>query len=120
MTFGVLALVALAGILGPLLGARVSWHVPVVVGELAAGVVFGVTGFGLLDSSDQTFTFLADIGFALTMMVAGSHVPVRDPAVRAAIGKGAVRSVVVGLLSVVAGFGAATHSAPVTPRCTRS
>ena len=108
MTFGVLALVALAGILGPLLGARVSWHVPVVVGELAAGVVFGVTGFGLLDSSDQTFTFLADIGFALTMMVAGSHVPVRDPAVRAAIGKGAVRSVVVGLLSVVAGFGAAT------------
>ena len=108
MTFGVLALVALAGILGPLLGARVSWHVPVVVGELAAGVIFGVTGFGLLDSSDRTFTFLADIGFALTMMVAGSHVPVRDPAVRAAIGKGAVRSVAVGLLSVVAGFGAAT------------
>ncbi len=108
MTFGILALVALAGILGPLLGARASWHVPVVVGELAAGVVFGVTGFGLLDSSDRTFTFLADIGFALTMMVAGSHVPVRDPAVRAAIGKGAVRSVVVGLLSVVAGYGAAT------------
>ncbi|MDI9913911.1 cation:proton antiporter [Rhodococcus sp. IEGM 1379] len=108
MTFGFLALVALAGLLGPLLAARLSWHVPVVVGELAAGGILGVTGFGLLDSSDRTFTFLADIGFALTMLVAGSHVPVRDPEVRAAIGKGAGRAVVVGALAALAGFGVST------------
>ncbi|MGC0363769.1 Kef-type K+ transport system membrane component KefB [Rhodococcus sp. 27YEA15] len=104
MTFGILALVALAGLLGPLLGARTAWHVPVVVGELAAGVVLGVTGFAVLTSSDSTFTFLADIGFGLTMLVAGSHVPLRDKAVREAIGKGAGRAVAVGVLAAVAGY----------------
>ncbi|WP_336880848.1 cation:proton antiporter [Rhodococcus globerulus] len=108
MTFDVLALVAFAGLLGPLLAAREGWHIPVVVGELAAGVILGVTGFGLLDATDHTFTFMADIGFALTMLVAGSHVPVRDPAVRSAMGKGAVRAVMVGVLAAVAGYAVAS------------
>lgn len=108
MTFDVLALIAFAGLLGPLLAAREGWHIPVVVGELAAGVVFGITGFGLLDATDHTFTFMADIGFALTMLVAGSHVPVRDPAVRSAMGKGAVRAVLVGVLAALAGYAVAT------------
>lgn len=120
MTFGILALVALVSILGPLLGARVSWHVPVVVGELAAGVVFGVTGFGLLDSSDRTFTFLADIGFALTMMVAyhTSRSAIRQFVRQSArvpfarLSSGSCRL----LLTTVR----RRHSAPVTPRCTRS
>ncbi len=43
MTFDVLALVTFAGLLGPLLAAREGWHIPVVVGELAAGVILGVT-----------------------------------------------------------------------------
>lgn len=107
MTFDVLALIAFAGLLGPLLAAREGWHIPVVVGELAAGVVFGITGFGLLDATDHTFTFMADIGFALTMLVAGSHVPVRDPAVRSALGKGAVRAVLVGVLAAIAGYAVA-------------
>ena len=40
----VLALIVLAGLAGPLLGAGRSVFVPVVIGEILAGVVVGRTG----------------------------------------------------------------------------
>lgn len=104
MSFATLALVLALGLVGPLLAWRESWHVPVIVGELLAGVVFGATGFGVLDPGDPIFSFLADMGFALVMFVAGTHVPVRDPAVRSALTVGALRAVLVGLLAAAAGF----------------
>ncbi|WP_040697615.1 cation:proton antiporter [Nocardia vinacea] len=107
MTFATLALVITLGLCGPLLALRQSRHIPVILGELLAGIVFGTTGFGILHPTDPIFTFLADMGFAVVMFVAGTHVPVRDPAVHSALGKGAVRAVLVGLLAVAAGFGLA-------------
>ncbi|WP_433660630.1 cation:proton antiporter [Nocardia sp. CA-128927] len=107
MTFSTLALVLALGLCGPLLALRSSWHVPVILGEVIAGIVFGATGFGVLHSADPIFTFLADMGFAVVMFVAGTHVPVRDPAVRSALSVGAVRAVLVGLLAGAAGFGIA-------------
>ncbi|WP_216914964.1 cation:proton antiporter [Nocardia noduli] len=107
MTFSTLALVIALGLIGPLFAVRTAWHVPVILGELAAGITLGATGFGALDSSDPIFTFLADMGFAVVMFVAGTHVPVRDPRVRSAIGIGAMRAAIVGLLSAAAGFGIA-------------
>ena len=107
MTFTTLALIGLVGLVGPLLATPRHWRVPVVLGELLAGVVFGATGFRILDATDPTFAFLADIGFALTMFVAGTHVPVRDSAVRSALGKGAVRAAIVGVLAAAVGFGLA-------------
>ncbi|MFF3568440.1 cation:proton antiporter [Nocardia jiangxiensis] len=104
MSFATLALVLALGLVGPLLSWRESWHVPVIVGELLAGVVFGATGFRVLDPGDPIFSFLADMGFALVMFVAGTHVPVRDPAVRSALAVGALRAVLVGLLAAAAGF----------------
>ena len=108
MTFSTLALVTALGLLGPLLALRRSWHIPAIVGPLAAGVLFGATGLRVLDASEPTFTFLADIGFALVMFVAGTHVPVRDPAVRSALGAGALRAVIVGVVAAVFGTGLAT------------
>ena len=58
-------------------------------------------------SDDPTFTFLADIGFALVMFVAGSHVPVRDPQLRRGIGPGTLRALAVGVVAAVLGVGAA-------------
>lgn len=107
MTFSTLAFVIALGLIGPLFAVRTAWHVPVILGELAAGITLGATGFGVLDSSDPVFSFLADMGFAVVMFVAGTHVPVRDPRVRSAIGIGATRAVIVGLLSAAAGFGIA-------------
>ncbi len=103
MTFSTLALVTALGLLGPLFAARRTWHVPTIVGPLLAGVLFGATGFGVLDAREPTFAFLADIGFALVMFVAGTHVPVRDPAVRSALGAGAVRAGAVGVIAAVLG-----------------
>ncbi|WP_328407600.1 cation:proton antiporter [Nocardia sp. NBC_00403] len=107
MTFSTLALVVALGLCGPILAVRRSWRIPVILGELIAGILFGSTGFGFLHTSDPIFTFLANMGFAVVMFVAGTHVPVRDPAVRSALGVGAIRAGMVGLLAAAAGFGLA-------------
>jgi Kef-type K+ transport system membrane component KefB len=107
MDFATLALISLVGVLGPLLALPRRWHLPVVLGELAAGIVLGRTGIDVLHAGDGTFTFLADIGFALIMFVAGSHVPVRDPNLRAGLRLGVLRAVLVGAVSVVPAIGVA-------------
>jgi Kef-type K+ transport system membrane component KefB len=104
MSFATLALISLAATLGPLLAMRTRWHLPVVLGELAIGVALGATGARTLHSGDRTFTFLADLGFALVMFVAGSKVPVRDPSLRSGFAPGALRAVAVGLASVALGL----------------
>lgn len=104
MNFGTLALICVAGLAGPLLALRSSWPVPVVVGELLAGLLLGPTLFDRLHSSDPTFTVLADVGFALVMFVAGSHVPVRSPELRAELGIGLLRAVAVGVIASVLGI----------------
>ncbi|MET9489028.1 cation:proton antiporter [Nocardia sp. NPDC006630] len=103
MTFGLLALIIVLGLAGPVLAWRSQWHLPVILGELLAGILFGTTGFGVLNPADPTFTFLANVGFAVVMFVAGTHVPMRDATIRTALGKGALRAVLVGLLAVIAG-----------------
>ncbi len=86
MSFFQLSLIAAVALLGPLLALPRKWHLPVVLGQLLAGIAIGRTGLGLVDSADSTFTFVADVGFALVMFVAGTHVPVRDEAIRPALG----------------------------------
>jgi Kef-type K+ transport system membrane component KefB len=92
VSFLQLSLIATVALLGPLLALPRKWHLPVVLGQLLAGIAIGRTGLGLVDPTDPTFTFVADVGFALIMFVAGTHVPVRDKAIRPALGAGALRS----------------------------
>lgn len=99
VTFPQLALVGLVALLGPLLAYPKGWHLPVVLGELVAGIAIGSTGLHLVNAGDPLFTFLADLGFALVMFVAGTHVPLRDPALRPALRAGVVRALVVGLVA---------------------
>ncbi|HUP99749.1 MAG TPA: cation:proton antiporter [Aeromicrobium sp.] len=105
-----LAVICLVGLAGPLLAARKAWHLPVVLGELAAGIALGRTGIGYLDPSDRTFAFLANVGFALVMFVAGTHVPVRNPHLRPALRLGLVRAVLVGGVAAAMGVGLALLS----------
>ena len=107
MSFLDLAIVCAVALAGPLLATPRGWHLPVVLGELLAGVVLGVSGFGVLDASDPTFTFLGNAGFVLVMFVAGTHVPVRDPRLRTALGTGLVRVAVIGVAACVLGYAAA-------------
>src|ERR1700710_1728487 len=99
--FQTLALVAVIGLAGPLLAAVPRMGVPVVVGELVAGIVVGRTGFGIVDPDNATFMLLANIGFALVMFVVGTHVPVRDASLRTALPKALLRAVLVGALAAV-------------------
>jgi Kef-type K+ transport system membrane component KefB len=100
LSFATLALISAVAVLGPLLALPTRWHLPVVLGELVAGIALGQTGAGILHPKDPTFTFLADVGFALIMFVAGTRVPVRDPRLRGALRIGSMRVVGVGVLSV--------------------
>lgn len=103
MDFAVLAVIVLAGLVGPLLAVPRGWHVPVLVGELVAGILLGRTGLGYLDTSDGTFSFLAEVGFGLVMFVAGTHVPVGDVRLRRSLGRGTARAVLVGAGSAALG-----------------
>ena len=101
--FDTLALLAVIGMAGPLLASVQRFRVPVIVGELVAGLVVGRTGFGIVDHTDATFTLLANIGFALVMFVVGTHVPVRDKTLRSQIPKALLRALAVGAVAAVLG-----------------
>lgn len=103
MDFHTLAIISVIALLGPLLATPRRWNIPVVIGQLGAGVIVGRTGFGFVDASDPTLTLLADIGFALIMFVAGTHVPVRSGAIRAALATGLVRAILVTLSAIALG-----------------
>ena len=101
--FHTLALLVVVGMAGPLLVAVPGLRIPVIIGELVAGIVIGRTGFNLVDTDDPTFTLLANIGFALVMFVVGTHVPVRDGSLRSGIPKAVLRAVLVGAVAAVLG-----------------
>ncbi len=97
VSFGQLTLIILAGLAGPLIAASKKVSIPVVVGELLAGVALGKTGAGLIKADNTTVAFLGNMGFAALMMAAGMHVPLRNKALLGSLGKGAV-----GLVAAVA------------------
>ena len=108
MSLPILALVGLAALVGPLLARVARWRMPVVIGELLAGIIIGSSGLRLVDATEPMFTFLGEVGFAVTMFVAGTHVPVNDARLRPALLTGVLRAVAVGVVSAAAGFGIAT------------
>ncbi|GAA3684656.1 cation:proton antiporter [Arthrobacter ginkgonis] len=106
MNFATLALICAVAILGPVMSLQ-RWSLPVVLGELLVGLVLGATGLGVLHADDPTFTFLAQIGFALVMFVTGTHIPLRSPDLRAGLSQGILRALAIGALAVPAGLGIA-------------
>ena len=107
MTFGILAIIVCAGLGGPLLSLIRGSLVPVVVGELAAGVVVGKTGFGWVNPAEPATAFLSSVGFAMLMFSAGMHVPIRQPGIGRGLRHGVVAAVIVALCSVPGGIGIA-------------
>jgi Kef-type K+ transport system membrane component KefB len=71
-----LALVVLAGLLGPLLAGGKRLRVPVLVGELIGGIILGRTGLHLIDSGAQPFPVFASLGFAMLMLESGTEIDV--------------------------------------------
>ncbi|MCV7031074.1 cation:proton antiporter [Mycobacterium sherrisii] len=105
--FDTLALLAAVGFAGPLVASLPHLRIPLVIGELLAGLVLGKTGFGVLDESNPMFQLFANIGFALVMFVVGTHVPIRSPDVRAALPRAFARAVLCGVVATALGVGLA-------------
>ena len=58
----------------PILANRLRrFFIPIVVGEIFAGIVIGHSGFNLVEPS-ATLTFLAEFGFAYLMFLSGLEV----------------------------------------------
>lgn len=104
MSFALLALICAVAMLGPVLSLSHTMHVPVVIGELVVGMLLGPTGFELLHANNPVLDFLAQIGFALVMFVAGTHVPLRNSEMRTGLVAGVSRAVAIGVLSIPLGL----------------
>ncbi len=107
MNFGTLLVIVLAGLAGPLLGIGGRRFVPVVIGEILAGIAVGKTGLGIVHPSDPTIAFLGQIGFAMLMLTVGMHLPLRDSRLAASLRGGLLLAAIVGVLAPFAGLAAA-------------
>jgi Kef-type K+ transport system membrane component KefB len=107
MSFGTLVVIVLAGLGGPLLGIAPRRFVPVVIGEILAGILVGPELLNAVDPANTTVSFLGEIGFAMLMLTAGIHLPLRDGRLAASLRGGAVLAAIVGVLAVPAGLLAA-------------
>jgi Kef-type K+ transport system membrane component KefB len=104
VTFGLLALITTAGLAGPLLAALPRLGLPLVVGELAAGVLLGRTGLGWIDAGEPTTAFLSEVGFAMLMFVVGTRLPLRDPGLRDSVRPAALAALLTLAFAVPVGF----------------
>ncbi len=74
-TFESLMLVLLASFLVPILLSR--WQrveMPIVVGEIIAGIIIGPSLLGIIDGQGEVFDFLLDFGLAYLMFIAGMEI----------------------------------------------
>jgi Kef-type K+ transport system membrane component KefB len=100
--------IVLAGLGGPLLAlAGGRWFIPVIIGEILAGAIVGHSGLGVVKPAQPTIFFLGQVGFAMLMLTAGMHLPLRDRRLFASLRRGALLAAIAGLLAVPAGFAAA-------------
>jgi Kef-type K+ transport system membrane component KefB len=107
MSFGTLALIVLAGLGGPLLGFATRRFVPVVVGEILAGILVGPAVLGTVHPADPTTSTLGEVGFAMLMLTVGMHLPLRDRRLAASAREGGRLAAIVCVLAVPAGLLAA-------------
>jgi Kef-type K+ transport system membrane component KefB len=104
MGLGILALICTAALLGPALSLLSRGALPVVVGQLLAGVVLGRTLLDVVHPTDPDLALLYDVGFATLMFTVGMHVPLHDRRLRSALSQGARAALVAVPLSLAAGL----------------
>ena len=95
-----LALVVAASLAGPPLAAGRRPIVPVVVGEIVAGLVLGRSGLGWIDATVAPLPALSSIGFILLMFAAGAHIDFGAPAFRAGAGRGLAALALVAIVAI--------------------
>lgn len=102
--FADLALIVLAGMLGPILANTHRPLIPVVLGQLLGGVLIGRSGLALVDPASGPLPALSAIGFLLLMVTAGQHVDVGSPDLLESLVRGASTFAVVAVVAVPIGL----------------
>ena len=106
MALGLIALIFTAALLGPALALLTRGAVPVVLGQLIAGVILGNTALRVIDPGRSDLSLLYSLGFLTLMFTAGMRVPLHDRRLRPALGSGLVAVAGIVPLSLAAGEGA--------------
>jgi Kef-type K+ transport system membrane component KefB len=104
VSFGTLVVIVLAGLAGPLLAIAGRRFVPVVIGEILAGVLVGPAVIGAVNPYNPTISFLGEIGFAMLMLTVGMHLPLRQKRVLTALRGGGLLAAIVCILAIPAGL----------------
>ena len=107
MSFGTLTVIVLAGLGGPLLALSERRFVPIVVGEIIAGILVGPEALSIVDPANTTISFLGQVGFAMLMLTVGMHLPLRDPRLVRSLRSGTLLAAIVAVLAIPAGLLAA-------------
>jgi Kef-type K+ transport system membrane component KefB len=113
--FDALLVIIVAGLVGPLLAAGRRPLLPAVVGELIAGIAIGRSGLNLIDATTPANGLLYGLGFAMLMLVAGSHVDLGAPSLRAGARAGVLAAGIAALLSLPVGLAIGATLAPGAP-----
>lgn len=106
MDLGLIALIFIAALLGPALSLLTRGAIPVVVGQLIAGVILGGTALRVINPYKSDLALLYSLGFVTLMFMVGMQVPLHDRRLRSALGTGAVAFAAAAPLSLAAGLGA--------------
>ncbi len=104
MDLGLIALIFTAALLGPALSLLARGAIPVVVGQLLAGVILGRTALHIVDPAQPDLALLYDLGFATLMFTVGMHVPLHDQRLRAALRSGLLAVAAAVPISLAAGL----------------
>lgn len=97
---GAVAVIVAAGLFGPLLAVWRRFPLPVVVGEIVAGIVVGPQLLDIVHPDEPVVMALHDAGFALLMFTVGLHLRLHDPALRRAAPKALIAVAATGLVAV--------------------
>ncbi|MBA3809418.1 MAG: cation:proton antiporter, partial [Solirubrobacterales bacterium] len=109
VSFATLVVIVLAGLGGPLLGVLGQRRfVPVVAGEILAGILVGPAVLDGVDPANATVFALGQVGFAMLMLTVGMHLPLRDRRLAASARQGALLALLVCLLALPSGLLAAS------------
>jgi Kef-type K+ transport system membrane component KefB len=107
LSFGTLTVIVLAGLGGPLLALSERRFVPIVVGEIIAGILVGPEALSIVDPANTTIVFLGQVGFAMLMLTVGMHLPLRDARLARSLRSGTLLAAIVAVLAIPAGLLAA-------------
>jgi Kef-type K+ transport system membrane component KefB len=101
---GLIALIFIAALLGPALSLLTRGAVPVVLGQLIAGVILGNTALRVINPEKSDLSLLYSLGFVTLMFTVGMRVPLHDRRLRTALNRGLLAVAVVVPLSLAAGL----------------